>query len=136
MAIAIATTISAILQALSFARTPLIIGAPKASFGDAASLGIIQQFLMQTVGLLATLSPAVQESQLGLSFSMTWMWICSAVSFLAGLLSVVFYPCLPPGWPPMLQFISAAMQGFVVMQLVLAVNRAELKSLKDRAFRI
>jgi hypothetical protein len=133
MAIATATTISAVLQALSFAKTPPITGTAKASFGDAASLGIIQQFLMQTVGLLATLSPAVQESQLGLSFSMTWMWICSAVSFVAGFFSVALYTYLPPGWPPMLQFISAAMQGFVVMQLVLAVNRAELK---DRAFMV
>ncbi|KAH6710662.1 hypothetical protein BKA61DRAFT_677305 [Leptodontidium sp. MPI-SDFR-AT-0119] len=113
--VCIVSLVCTILQLLSFTNTikssPLGPGSPQ----HPDFLSIVQQFLMQTLGLFTLLAPALSSPR----EQSTWTWTLSTSSILLGISTVPAYLFYGPALSALLACFGSVMQTFVILQLVL-----------------
>ncbi|KAL5317194.1 hypothetical protein ACEPPN_014289 [Leptodophora sp. 'Broadleaf-Isolate-01'] len=113
--VCIVSLVCTTLQLLSFTNTikssPLSPGSPQ----HPDFLSIVQQFLMQTLGLFTLLAPALSSPR----EQSTWTWTLSTSSILLGISTIPAYLFYGPTLSALLACFGSAMQTFVILQLVL-----------------
>ena len=124
--LSILLVVGAALQVSSFAKAePWNPG----TFVLSDYLGLLQVFLMQTLGLYIILIPPIKDETLRIHMG-GWIAVMSVSSIGLGGLSLGLYTTAGLAWSNLLSFFSCACQSFVVLQLIRGLQRSGRAALK------